>query len=56
MMTDDTDRRMLRGIIAHCREKLAEADRAGGDRQAARTRAYGRVLRAARELLEEMEG
>ena len=53
-MTDD-DRQMLRGIIAHCCEKLAEADRAG-DKQAARTRAYGRVMRAARDLLEEMEG
>jgi hypothetical protein len=58
-MTDD-DRRMLQGIIAHCSGRLDESTRPAGGRfppeAAARTRAYARVMRAARELLEEMEG
>ena len=57
---DDDDRQMLRGIIAHCSGRLDESTRPAGGRfppePEARARAYARVMRAARELLEEMEG
>lgn len=57
-MDDDEDRRLLRGIIAHCTARREEAERAGARsaEQARRAWAYGEVMRAARELLEEMEG
>lgn len=55
MQDADDDARLLRGIIAHCGSKLEDAA-CGRSPADARHRAYARVMRAARELLEELEG
>jgi hypothetical protein len=49
----DDDRQMLREIIEHCRAEADRRERRRSAEDAARKRAYGRVMRAARELLEE---
>jgi hypothetical protein len=54
-MTDD-ERRTLREIIEHYRAEAGRRERTRSAEDATRKRAYGRVMRAARELLEEMGG
>ena len=59
-MTDD-DRQMLQAILDHCSARCEASGRAVAAgpcpvADARRRMAYARVMRAARELLDEMEG
>jgi hypothetical protein len=59
MPEEDDDRRLLQAIHAHCAAQCLAAERGGGimptAEQRARQRAYGKVARAASELLAELD-